>query len=301
MNRIAHVGFAVESASGGTAELEPLLRRHADLGADAAEIGASSLDLISGGRVIRERIDELVRLTGSFSFTYTVHGLVCSNFMDPETLRPQVKAALAMLEVCDRIGARVLVQHSGSLRADQIAARAGADARELDALGEVARAAERLGITVALENIFTVEAGEYRKTPAEVAAMLRTLDHPNVVGLIDVSHAAIEATFRGLDLRAELRAMAPVTGHLHIHDSFGQPAGRTAAWFRPEAAALGLGDLHLPLGWGDIAWDAVAEDLAAVLPDTIMILEIGKPYTAEHPQSLAEARRIAGLIDERAV
>ncbi len=295
---IAAVGFSLSSKDGSVADLEPGLRHFADLGADIVEIGAYSVDLIAGGRIIPERVEDLVRLTRSLPLAYTFHGLVTSNFMDPETLGRQVAVAKAMLELCDRIGAGVLVQHSGSLRADQQAERAAADQRELDALGELAGVAARYGVRVALENIFTVEPGEYRRSPSGVAAAVRRLDHPNVVALIDFSHAYIEATFRGLDFREELRAMAPVTGHLHVHDSFGRLSGPTRIYARPESVALGLGDLHLPLGWGDIPWRDIFADLA-VLPGTTLIMEIEQTFRPEHPACLAEGRHLAGLANRR--
>ena len=296
---ISAVGFSLSSKDGSVAALEPGLRHFADLGADVVEIGAYSVDLVAGGRVIGERAEAFERLTRSYPLAYTLHGLVASNFMDPETLDRQIAVAKAMLELCDRVGARMLVQHSGSLRPDQETERAAADQRELDALGEVAAVAARYGVRIALENIFTVEPGEYRRTPSEVGSAVRRLDHPNVVALIDFSHAYIEATFRGLDFREELRAMAPVTGHLHVHDSFGRLSGRTRIYARPEATALGLGDLHLPLGWGDIPWRDIFDDLA-VRPETTLIMEIEESFQTEHPACLAEGRHLAELANGRA-
>ena len=293
--RISAVGFSIQSEDGSVAGLEPALRAHADLGVDAIEIAASSLDLVAGGRVLARPLAELERLTRAFPFTYTVHGLVASNFMDPATQDRQLRAALAMVEVCGAIGARILVQHSGCVDAGQPGDRAGAEARECDALRTVGDAAGRHGVRVALENIFTTAPGQFRRTPSEVAAAVRQLDHPHVVALIDISHAWIEATHRGLDVRAELRAMAPVAGHLHVHDSFGQPEGATPFYYPAERTALGLGDLHLPLGWGDIPWDAIAADLA-VLPGTVLMMEIGARYRAEHAACLGRAREIAARI-----
>ena len=298
--KIAAIGFEIFSPDGSVAALEPQLRAHAEIGTEAIELGVSSLDIVAGGRLIENRVAALESLVRRFSFTYTVHGLVSSNFMDPGTCARQLAAAEAMVEICARVGSTILVQHSGSLRADQPADRAGAEARETEALMALAASAKRKGVRIALENIFTTAPGEYRPTPSEVAMRVAALDHPNLVATIDVSHAAIESTHRGLDFRAELRAMAPVAGHLHIHDSFAQMAGRTPFYYPAEATALGLGDLHLPLGWGDIAWDDVAEDLQAVRPDTVMILEIGARYREEHAASLEKARRIAKSIERRA-
>lgn len=297
---IAAVGFNAGSADGELASLEARLRHLADVGADVAEIAVTSLDIIAGGRVIPGRAARLAALTKAFPLRYTVHGLVSSNFMDPETVGPQLAAAKALLEICDRIGAGILVQHSGALRADQGAIRATAGRLEDDTLLALAEAARPYDVRIALENIYTTESGQYRRTPSEVAAAVKRLDHPNLVALIDFSHAYIESTYRGLDFRAELRGMAPVTGHLHVHDSFGQPAGRTPFFVRQEATALGLGDLHMPLGWGDIPWAEIFAELT-FLPGTVLMMEIDHRYDAEHADCLAQARRLAAAVNGRAL
>jgi sugar phosphate isomerase/epimerase len=294
MGNIIGTGFNAGSYDGEFESLEADLRALAEIGCDTVEIGITSLDLIAGGRIIPERMVRLEALTAQFDFRYTVHGLVSSNFMDLPTLPYQIAAAKALIEVCDRIDARILVQHGGALRADDIHQRNAADVREREALTEVAEFAKPYGVRIALENIFTTEPGQYRQTPAEVAETVKAVNHPNVVALIDFSHAYLEATYRGLDFRAQLRAMAPVTGHLHVHDSFGRPQAFFKAYHPQENTAMGIGDLHMPLGWGDIAWEEIFAELT-FLPDTVLMMEIGRRYRAEQPASLERARRLAGL------
>ncbi|MBN9315212.1 MAG: TIM barrel protein [Devosia sp.] len=300
MTHIIGAGFNVGSHNGEFTELEADMRALADMGVDTVEIGITSLDLVAGGRIIRERHEALVGLCQQFDFRYTVHGLVSSNFMDPVTQRYQIDAAKALIEVCNSIGAEIIVQHSGSLRADAIADWAGADEREREALTEVADFARPHGVRIALENIFTTEPGQYRQTPSQVAATVRAVNHPNVVALIDFSHAYIEVTFKGLDFFAEIGAMAPVAGHLHVHDSFGRPQGFFKAFHPQENTALGIGDLHMPLGWGDIGWDRIFSELT-FLPETVLMMEIGSRYRREQPASLARARELATLNAPRAI
>ncbi|WP_224701624.1 TIM barrel protein [Devosia aquimaris] len=300
MSNIIATGFNAGSDDGELFSLEADLRRLADIGVDTVELGLTSIDLITGGRILPERLERLVAITSQFDFRYTVHGLVSSNFMDPETLPFQLAAAKALVEVCDRIDARILVQHSGALRADQIVERANADQREREALTELAEFARPYGVRIALENIFTTELGQYRQTPTQVAETVRAVNHPNVVALIDFSHAYIESTYKGLDFRAEIAAMAPVTGHLHVHDSFGRPQGFYKPFFPQENTAMGIGDLHMPLGWGDIDWDGIFADLN-VLPGTVMMMEIGRRHRSEQPESLRRARQLAGLDQPQAV
>ena len=75
---------------------------------------------------------------------------------------------------------------------------------------------------------------EYTADPARLAAELRAVDHPHVVGTLDVSHSYIMTTFRGTRSRRRSQAFAPVTGHFHLHDSFGRPTyrGRVLHRFR---------------------------------------------------------------------
>jgi sugar phosphate isomerase/epimerase len=294
MGNIIGTGFNAGSDDGEFQSLEADLRALAEIGCDTVEIGVTSLDLIAGGQIVPERMARLEALTRQFGFRYTVHGLVSSNFMDLPTLPYQLAAARALVEVCDRIEARILVQHGGALRADDIHQRNAADRREREALTELAEFARPYGVRIALENIFTTEPGQYRQTPAEVAETVRAVNHPNVVALIDFSHAYLESTYRGLDFRAQLSAMAPVAGHLHVHDSFGRPQAFFRGYHPQENTAMGIGDLHMPLGWGDIPWEEIFAELT-FLPDTVLMMEIGRRYRAEQPASLDRARALAGL------
>ncbi|MBB6181271.1 TIM barrel protein [Pseudorhizobium flavum] len=294
MGNIIATGFNAGSTNGELESLAADLRALAEIGVDTVELGLTTLDLIAGGRIIRDRADRVVALTKKFDFRYTVHGLVSSNFMDPVTCRYQIDAAKALVELCDRIDARVLVQHGGCLRADQIVDRAAADIREREALLELAEFAKPYGVRIALENIFTTEPGQYRQTPAEVAETVKALDHPNVVALIDFSHAYIESTYRGLNFREQIAAMAPVAGHLHLHDSFGRPQGFYKGFHPQENTAMGIGDLHMPLGWGDIDWESIFGELQ-FLPGTVAMMEIGARYRAEQPESLERARGLMAM------
>jgi sugar phosphate isomerase/epimerase len=266
----------------------------ADMGVDTVELGITTLDLVAGGKIIEERAQALIAMTSQFDFRYTVHGLVSSNFMDPDTQRYQIDAAKALVQLCDRIDARILVQHGGALRADQLAERAGADQREREALVELAEFARPYGVRIALENIFTTEPGQYRQTPSQVAETVRAVNLSNVVALIDFSHAYIESTYRGLDFQAEVAAMAPVAGRLHLHDSFGRPQAFYRGYHPQEDTAMGIGDLHMPLGWGDIPWEHLFASLS-FLPDTVAMMEIGYRYRREQPASLERARGLLAI------
>jgi sugar phosphate isomerase/epimerase len=167
-----------------------------------------------------------------------------------------------------------------------------------DALAEIADVAGRHDVRVALENIFAFDDAMYRQQPSGVAATIRALNHPNLVATIDFGHAYIEATRTGGDLLAEVSAMGPVAGHLHGHDNFGRPYSMMKFYHTSEAIALGIGDLHLPLGWGDLPFETVFDSIE-VLPGTALILELGERFDAEWADSITRARALASRLNAR--
>ena len=54
-----------------------------------------------------------------------------------------------------------------------------------------------------------------------LARAIAEIDHPQVCGTLDFSHAYIMTTWRGMDYLEALRAFAPCTNLPHAHDSFG--------------------------------------------------------------------------------
>ena len=296
---ITHVGFAVTAGDGDLTKLESSLAQIVDLGADVAELSLFGHDLISGGRVIESRAKAFAEICAKFPLRYTAHGQIVSNFMDPVNLQRQKAVVGAMLEICERVEANVLVQHCGKAVIGARPEREALDRMEREALAEMAEVAKGRGVRIAFENIFGVDDDEYRQTPAEIAETVRAVGHPNLVGLIDFGHAYIEGTRLGLDWRAEVREMAKVTGHLHVHDNFGTPYSMTHFFHPSESVALGIGDLHLPLGWGDLPFVDIFAEID-ILPGTALIMEIGERFATERADCLVQARKLAALVNERA-
>lgn len=295
---ITHVGFGTTAGEGDLNHMEASLARIVELGADVAELSLCGEDLISGGRVLEARARRLADICAKFPLRYTVHGLIVSNFMDAENLDYQKAAARAMLELCSRVGADILVHHSGHAPMAPRRVIAGYDQMQRDALLETADFAGRHGVRVALENIFAVDDDMYRQQPHEVAAMVQAINHPHLVTTIDFGHAYIEATRTGGDFLQEVTAMGPSAGHLHVHDNFGRPYTMSKFYHTSEAIALGIGDLHLPLGWGDLPWETVF-DTIEVLPGTALIMEIGERFDADRAQSIERARALAARLNAR--
>ncbi|MCA6115235.1 TIM barrel protein [Bradyrhizobium sp. WSM 1738] len=297
---IAAVGFYKRVSTGDINQLDASLREVADTGADACEIAIYAEEIVSGGRIMQERAARVAKIVGNYRFKkLSLHGPITSNFMDREYLEIHKKIMLANLELCNRLGAGLLVQHSGGAILAPGESPADLDRMERDALAEMALVAQRYAVRIALENVFTTARNQYRQTPSEMAETVRAIGSDNVVAVTDFSHAYIESTYRNLDFREQLRAMAPVTGHLHVHDSFGLSAVTKKFHHPAEATAFGIGDLHLPIGWGDIPWEEIFAELS-FLPDTTLIMEIGSErFADEQPACLEHARRLASRSNAR--
>ncbi len=110
---------------------------------------------------------------------------------------------------------------------------------------EIARYAEQ-GITVVMENI--VESD-----PTVLIELHDRVDHDHFKLCLDVGHANL---FSKLPLADWIEKMGSRLVHLHIHDN------------------LGRLDEHLPLGKGNIQFDAVFEALHQLVPDVTASLEV---------------------------
>jgi sugar phosphate isomerase/epimerase len=275
-------------------DLDEILSRIEDLGATHAELSLRGADLVCGGRLLSDRVDRLARICARHRLAYTAHGPLAANFMDPVHLDAYKAAVAAMLEVCGAVGATVLVQHTGRVGAAPDIEIERLHAQERDALRAMGDIGARHGVKLAVETIWAFDRAQYTATAARLADEIRAVDHPFVCGALDFSHVYLYSTFRGLDFLEQVAAFAPVTGHLHVHDSFGRP--KLAPIYAPsEELAFGLGDLHLPLGWGDIPWDDMLPRLA-VRDDTVFMIELPPQFAEEAPQVAVEARRLIGLV-----
>lgn len=264
------------------------LARIGDAGATFAELSLCGMDVVANGRPVAARVRELGRLTAAHRLRYTAHGPLAANFMDPRHAPLFRRVVEAYLAVCDTVGARVLVLHTGIVPRRPQAELDQLHAREREALRFLGDAAGRLGIKIAIETLFAFEPDRYTATPSRLAAEIEAVDHPHVVGCLDLGHCYLYATHLGLDLETEVSRFAAVTGHVHIHDNFGLP--QTVQGFLPsETMAFGLGDLHLPLGWGDLPFGRLLPKLK-LRPDTAVIDEL-PPHFAVDTAACAETLR----------
>jgi len=283
---ITGVGLSTADFANRLRDLGPALDWFETLGLDSVELSLMAFEVIGGCRVYPDRLAELKRVCADRPFAFTVHGPVSSSFADPAHLTMQKDCCRACLEVSAELGAGVQVHHAGIIPYMTVAQRAETRAIERDALAEIAPHAADAGVVLAAETLFG-RVEKWTHSPAELAALIAEIDHPAIRATIDFSHVFLNGAERGFNALAELHALAPLTRHLHIHDSFAVP--RTMGTYnRGEAIGFGLGDLHLPPGRGTLPWEALAK-----LPfggPTIANLEMTDRHREEVPDAVAWTR-----------
>jgi sugar phosphate isomerase/epimerase len=277
---IAGFGFATDGARPDLSDLDAQLARIEATGTSHCELSLYELDLIVGGRVLPERRRRLEQICARRALRYTVHGVLSVNFMDEAHLEAHKAVCRAMLELCGAVGASVMAHHPGKVPAARAAELERLHAIEREALREMGDVAAGYGVKIAVENLFVEDALSYTADPVRLAGEIAAVDHPHVCGLLDFSHAYIMAQYRGMDFVETLEAFAPQVNHLHVHDSLGRPTSIEGFYRLAEQIAFGMGDLHLPLGWGDIPWDAILPRLR-FRPGTALIVELPERHFAE--------------------
>ncbi len=296
VERIAGFGFCTIGDRPDLSGLDRALGRIEETGATHVELSLRDAHLVAGGRIIPEMRQRLETVCARRNLRYTAHGALTVNFMDEANLEHHKAVCRAGLELTAAVGGSLMVQHPGLIRMRAASEIDRLHAVERDCLREMGDHAAKLGIRIGVETLF-VESGEaYTPDPMRLARELRAIDHPHVVGNLDVSHSFIMTSFKGARLADAVDAMAPVSGHMHLHDSFGRPTTVRKFYSDAERVAFGMGDLHLPLGWGAIPFETLLPG-KPFLPGTVMIVELPPRYWAEIDACAERTRRLMELCN----
>lgn len=277
MAAVRGAGFSSAIAEDPNFELlRQNLEEAAGLGVEFVELPLFAMDLIAGGRILPAQLRRLKKALDGRGLRYTAHGPIAVNFMRPKDLDRHMAVAKATIEVAAEIGVTHLIFHTGHMPAQETAAMEAAYAAQRDAFASLGDIAAIHSLIIAVENIFVMETGAHTALPSRLASEIEAIGHPNVRGCLDFSHAAITCKAQGADYLTEAKVLAPFARHLHLHDSFGDPRPlRTVS--RSERMAYGLGDLHLPIGWGELPWNEMMATFEFE-PDVIFNLELPAPY-----------------------
>ena len=259
-NGVTGTGISAHKRRHDLSDLADELDMIEALGVETIELPIFDMDIVVGGRIRRPQLEAFKRACAGRGVTYSTHGPLAINFMDePYRIPRHMDVLAASLEVAAEIGAENYVVHSGLIPVQQGAGIEAAYERQRECLSRAGDIARQHGQILCVETLFGGWKGEiYASAPSRLAAELDAIAHPNVMATIDFSHSYQKLDFDGRRdaFVEEVRALAPHARHLHVHDSFGR---QDDIWMFTdgERVAYGHGDLHLPVGWGDIPWDTL--------------------------------------------
>lgn len=287
------IGYTLWPANFDLVDPAPLLDEAEALGVDTVEVPFFASRLIADGAVLEPTarlFDDALR---GRQLQCTTHALLSINLMDAASrLAQHEKLARACIELTARLGARHMVLHCG-LSEERGAALESAYARQREALGRLGDFAAGHGVLICLETIWNFD-GRETALPSRLAEEVRAVGHDAVKATLDYAHAALQCGLKGADLMAEIAALAPLSPHLHVNDCFGM-VHEAAIPLAGEELAYGSGDLHLPLGWGDLPWERLLTEPA--YPDEVIVNdELHPTYWRALGDDVAEIRRLARLM-----
>lgn len=287
------VGLAVPAHDPNWKDLGANIDAALEAGVGYIELPLHDLDIVAGGRILRARLADVRRVTEARRPAgYSMHGHLAINLMDKVHRLALHRQLLDVnIEIAAELGATHLVVHTGFTRAGHAAGIEDAYARQREALQAAGEKARQAGVIICVENVFEFAGKQVTALPSRLAAELKAIGHAHVRATFDFSHGYLHCGMLGADFMTEARALAPFAKHWHMHDSFGRPSD---FWMysRSESLAFGVGDLHLPVGWGTVPWDSIAAE-CAFPAGVVACIELEPRYNSELCACIAATKAFA--------
>jgi sugar phosphate isomerase/epimerase len=213
-----------------------------------------------GGRLNERHTAQVAEVCAQHAgaLAYSVHSPAVLDLRDRADPDLHHQILLSCVKFSAAIGARVLIVHY-----EERSEEAAVEARFRAAIEEAAELAGAHELILGIENI------EVERTE-RVLEFLEAVRHPWVRMTYDFAHDYLASGHFGYDHLASARACVPYAAHLHLTDNFGRFNPARLGDFNlyraiPPANTYitGLGDLHLPLGWGTLPAAAIFAGFAA--------------------------------------
>lgn len=222
---------------------------------DCIEISPELGPVLIGGRLNPHIMREIKTIIKDFPFAYTVHCPEMENLRDMNNIDMQQNIFKAGLEFTKEIGGSIYVTHFSKKSTEQ-----RVETAYRDSIAKMADYAYALGVMICVENI-EIELAE------TVVELIQSVNHESVQMTYDFGHSFLASTHFGYDFLDSVKMAKPYIKHMHIHDNYGlydPDRLRDNQKALRHRLTIGRGDLHLPLGWGQIPYNEVFK----VLKDT---------------------------------
>ena len=290
------IGFTGKCPNGDITALSDQIRRLKEVGVDSLEVSIYETDVICGKKINQQELKILKDTLLNQNFDYTVHGELSVNLMDQDNFDSHKEVLKRDIEVSSEIHATHLITHFGQTTNKIYENKRLYESylkKQQDCYAELGEYAKKLNVTLAIENLFPFTLENYAPLPSEIALQLNEINHPNVKCCLDISHGYINCTFRNAHFINEIKQMAPLSEHIHMHDSFGL-IEKIWAYVPSELTSYGQGDLHLPLGWGDIPFNKIFSE--AKFPENFNLnFELPERYIKYFVENIKKAKKLINL------
>ena len=184
------------------------------------------------------------------------------------------RALEGLLSYAAELGAAQVVYHA--LELPDAPASEDAARFETRSLATLAAVAERLEVTIAIENVCPVFPGPepLSADPMALRALAQRISSPAVGLCVDAGHAHVIADLRHTGAERLIEPVLDAACAFHVHDNLG------ARWSPRTDIERGIDplrlDLHLAPGQGTLPWAAVAPLLAT--HQAPLLLEVHPPH-----------------------
>jgi sugar phosphate isomerase/epimerase len=282
--------------------MDAMLARYVEIGCSHVELTARRLDIIAGGRIVRQRAEAITSILKRHDIKPVLHAHHGINMMDLPNQAMHRAVAEASIDLAGEMGFSSIVMHSGKAPSDVwLASKDYLLEREREEFKRLGDRAAKAGTQLAIENMIANPVGDiiaYGADPRPLADQLQEIGHPAIGGCLDFGHAYLSAPVMGFDYLDAIEAFSEQVWHLHLHDNFGI-ADHKLYVDAGDRVALGVGDLHMPMGWGGIPWADVLPRMR-FRPGTYGMIELSGRYRAVEDRVAATARTFSDYWNGKA-
>jgi sugar phosphate isomerase/epimerase len=199
------------------------------------------------------------------------------------------RAFSALLSYAAELGAEQVVYHALAL--PDAPESEPARTAEVRSLTSLARRAERLEVTIAIENLAPLYPGpaHLSANPATLRTLAQLIGSDRVALCLDVGHAHISADLGHTAVERLCEPVLDTVSVFHVHDNLGARSTQHGEELGVDPLRL---DLHLPPGRGTLPWHKVGRLLSAHRAP--LMLEVHPPYRPRAAELASTLRRLLG-------
>ena len=286
------LGISLRSNSRDASDFQERVHEVTSFNPFSIELMGFAQDLIIDGSVVSQRIDKIQNILDNFSGEITLHGPMVVNFLDKkENLNHYEILAKAYIDVAHRLGVTKIIIHTGYCDVDNDRSLREKYILQRNYLKRIGDFAAKKNLLIYVENIFPFSKSLHTALPSKLSEEINLINHNNIRACFDVSHAYLCCEAFQSDFMSNAVDLGSLSDHWHVHDSFGKLNFINSYLTKSEALALGDGDLHLPVGEGNIPWEKVISNIKPT-SDTVFNIELNPDFWRDLEKCVRNTKKL---------